>query len=396
MLRLLDYATWGRIQQVCHFWSSKGFHANSMFSDSLLLSKYQCISYTRNCFEAGLFFTPALQQELNILSPQGLYDTVYPEESVLFWEFFVRLFEVLHDQVCCYNLHDIWILWNIFLECQGSISPSCFWYHICLLSTSWKCWTKGVYYSACLLCVLLSGSSAWCPTFCSGVFSPVFIWWSWKIPFYQKIFQLASPTGETCTLIPPLCNYCYIFPQTLFCGWLVGLNHHLIWLSHANQNFPSVCLTEDEFNSYDVSVRSCFSDILSTLICIAHVLPLACKSEKVLEEIFDSNNKWLRKRTFHQIWTLNGWCDHVIQPARDAVLEYYKVCAYNILLHVELIERNYLFSATQVHRMLRVTCTSVTCASHFLNFCIPPVDPSWRLADPLGYYSTLVGHFKNY
>jgi len=31
-------------------------------------------------------------------------------------------------------------------------------------------------------------------------------------------------------------------------------------------------------------------------------------------------------RTFHAEWLLDGWNDHVIQPARDAVLSYYKVC----------------------------------------------------------------------
>jgi len=31
-------------------------------------------------------------------------------------------------------------------------------------------------------------------------------------------------------------------------------------------------------------------------------------------------------RTFHAEWPLDGWNDHVIQPARDAVLNYYKVC----------------------------------------------------------------------
>ena len=28
---------------------------------------------------------------------------------------------------------------------------------------------------------------------------------------------------------------------------------------------------------------------------------------------------------FHGYWTLDGWNDDIIQPARDAVLEYYEV-----------------------------------------------------------------------
>jgi len=84
--------------------------------------------------------------------------------------------------------------------------------------------------------------------------------------------------------------------------------------------------TEDEFNSRDESTKSHFSDILSSLVCIAHILPLACRSEKVLKKIFDSNCKYPHlEETFHGEWPLNGWCDHIIQPAQDAVLEYYKV-----------------------------------------------------------------------
>ena len=33
---------------------------------------------------------------------------------------------------------------------------------------------------------------------------------------------------------------------------------------------------------------------------------------------------------FHAGWTLDGWNDNIIQPALDAVLDYYKVCTSNI------------------------------------------------------------------
>jgi len=54
---------------------------------------------------------------------------------------------------------------------------------------------------------------------------------------------------------------------------------------------------------------------------VTHVLPLACDSKEVREYIFRPHIDW----SFHRNWPLNGWNDDIIQPARDAVLEYYKV-----------------------------------------------------------------------
>jgi len=89
-------------------------------------------------------------------------------------------------------------------------------------------------------------------------------------------------------------------------------------------------------------------------------------------EITNCNPKYPHlKKTFHAKWNLNGWCDHVIQPARDAVLEYYKVCTYNLLLYVKLIQWNYIPSATHIHRTSKCICQSITCASLFLNICTP-------------------------
>jgi len=65
----------------------------------------------------------------------------------------------------------------------------------------------------------------------------------------------------------------------------------------------------------------------STLLCIAHVLPLASKSEDIMGHIFLPEyrsggwNPW----NFHEEWTLDGWNDYIIKPARDSVLGYYKV-----------------------------------------------------------------------
>jgi len=65
------------------------------------------------------------------------------------------------------------------------------------------------------------------------------------------------------------------------------------------------------------------SSTLTALLFVARVLPLACKSEGIINHIlFDR-----RYRNFHEVWTLDGWNDGIIQPVRDAVLDYYKVCA---------------------------------------------------------------------
>ena len=67
---------------------------------------------------------------------------------------------------------------------------------------------------------------------------------------------------------------------------------------------------------------------LSVLLYIAHLLPLACKSDKIMGYIFHTEDYSRRRhgpKNFHANITLNGWNDHIIQPARDAVLDYYKV-----------------------------------------------------------------------
>jgi len=69
---------------------------------------------------------------------------------------------------------------------------------------------------------------------------------------------------------------------------------------------------------------------LSALLCIAHVLPLACESETIMRRIFfaeDRTQSWERSQNFHAECTLDGWNDNIIQPARDAVFNYYKVRA---------------------------------------------------------------------
>ena len=70
------------------------------------------------------------------------------------------------------------------------------------------------------------------------------------------------------------------------------------------------------------------SENLSVFLYIAHLLPLAYKSEKIMGYIFNMeghNRRWHGRQNFHANFTLNGWNDRIIQPARDAVLDYYKV-----------------------------------------------------------------------
>ena len=68
---------------------------------------------------------------------------------------------------------------------------------------------------------------------------------------------------------------------------------------------------------------------LLVLLYIAHVLPLACMSKYALLYIFytqeDGKWSWPGLRNFHANFILDGWNDHIIQPARDAVLGYYQV-----------------------------------------------------------------------
>jgi len=92
------------------------------------------------------------------------------------------------------------------------------------------------------------------------------------------------------------------------------------------------------------------SKTLSVLLYIAHLLPLACMSEFILEYIFfpECDEYW--GRNFHADFTLDGWNDHILHPARDAALDYYKVRTRLMSLHtvltLKLIQPNFIcFSA---------------------------------------------------
>ena len=95
------------------------------------------------------------------------------------------------------------------------------------------------------------------------------------------------------------------------------------------------------------------SKTLSVLLYIAHLLPLAWISEDILKDILlpeDRTEGWKGPVNFHATFTLNGWNDHIIQPARDAVLDYYKVCtlyrAYTVLALISM-RSNIIYSLNQ-------------------------------------------------
>ena len=105
-------------------------------------------------------------------------------------------------------------------------------------------------------------------------------------------------------------------------------------LSYADKCHDSkLCSSEDIFNSSDDGVKKKHTETLSYMVYVAHVLPLACDSKAVRKSIFIPRSSW----NFHGKWPLNGWNDDIIQPARDAVLEYYKVCSIGTLLICTLL-----------------------------------------------------------
>jgi len=91
--------------------------------------------------------------------------------------------------------------------------------------------------------------------------------------------------------------------------------------------FFSLCRSADEFHMADDEEKRDHSETLSVLLYIAHLLPLTCMSEDILTSIFspEYTEIGLGPRNFHADFTPDGWNDHIIQPARDAALDYYKV-----------------------------------------------------------------------
>ena len=104
-----------------------------------------------------------------------------------------------------------------------------------------------------------------------------------------------------------------------------------------------LCPSADSFYNADLKEKRDHCTTLWCLLCMSHMVPFACKSEVFMRSIFFSEDcaasvRYWTPRNFHARWTLDGWNDHIIQPALDAVLNYYKVCiVYPIFIYPVLI-----------------------------------------------------------
>jgi len=93
-------------------------------------------------------------------------------------------------------------------------------------------------------------------------------------------------------------------------------------------HYFSLCPSADAFHRATDWAKETHSNALFTLLCIAHTLPLACGSKTIKNHFFLGNVLGREViRSFHRAWPLDGWNDGIIQPVRDAVLNYYKVRA---------------------------------------------------------------------
>jgi len=93
-------------------------------------------------------------------------------------------------------------------------------------------------------------------------------------------------------------------------------------------HYFSLCPSADAFHKATDLEKETHSNVLFALLCIAHALPLACEFENIMNYIlFGRSSGRSSMRNFHGRWNLDGWNDGIIQPARDAVLNYYKVRA---------------------------------------------------------------------
>jgi len=140
----------------------------------------------------------------------------------------------------------------------------------------------------------------------------------------------------------------------------------------------SPCPGADAFHMADDLRKKRHSITLSALLCIAHALPLACKSEKIIRSIVLDHHWDLGcAYSFHGRWPLDGWNDDVIQPARDAVLNYYKVRARIFVLALNPFNQILSIlrtSAMQSHPKSKNTCFTIIYPNfffvHFSRFSI--------------------------
>jgi len=145
----------------------------------------------------------------------------------------------------------------------------------------------------------------------------------------------------------------------------------------------SLFRSADAFHTADDLSKEGHYDAICAFLCIAHALPLvACKSERIMKSIFFYHHWGLGFAfSFHAMCPLDGWNDNVIQPARDAVLNYCKVHAQMFpptVLALKPIQPNSVFilcsSSMQNHLTSKNTCVSIIYPNFYTFFlCIPSV-----------------------
>ena len=133
----------------------------------------------------------------------------------------------------------------------------------------------------------------------------------------------------------------------------------------------------DAFDTADDLSKKRHPETISALLYIAHALPLACKYEKIMQSIFPDHHLGLRyMHSFHERWPLDGWNDDVIQPARDAVLNYYKVrvsmCPSAVFALNPFDQTRFILSisAMQNHPISKNTCVSIIYPSFYTFFSV--------------------------
>jgi len=240
--------------------------------------------------EAVLCWTPQIQQELSQLSLQTLYGSCELHELTRqFWCISSKIIEMMHNQVSCDYLHygetmtdKYQNLVEQFPQLTYDLPPVCF--RAFEKTDPDEDLTLLVYearYSHILQVEALKPALAF--------------------PFEFGSFFFGK---ETCDIIRRIVA---LHPQ----------RHRL------------------EFTAYHYATVAQYimngglsSNGSAMLSVITHVLPLACMSGGILKKIFI--DRCCQMENFHAKWTLDGQSDHIIQPARDAVLDYYKVCTPNL------------------------------------------------------------------
>jgi len=126
-----------------------------------------------------------------------------------------------------------------------------------------------------------------------------------------------------------LCTGCQLFPRLvseLESNLQVGFISTPFISCTDKCHYFRLLQSADAFHTAKDLSKTRHSEAISILLYTAHALPLACKSKRLLKSICHDNYRGFGcEGSFHQRWPLDGWNDNVIQPARDAVLNYFKV-----------------------------------------------------------------------